>query len=290
MKRKSPQLLAALASSLLVLSAAAAEPCKAYVKFDGGYGMSSNAKLNADSTVLQDKSDANTKFFAGTTNGDTLLSKQSRGMIGSAGVGYAFNDAMRAEVSFNFAPKMKSETERFSIETRELGGSAKLAYDFNNNTAVTPFVFAEVGAMNIRPEIKVNPNMKATAANDIFALTEIAKWDAAYGENGTSKQYLSKPVSSSKQKSKTALVYKGGFGLSFKASDQVNVDLTYGVGSRASYVLMSNLGSGDVGKESDKMPIQAVDFKNSKGFNAIKEGKIKSQVDQSLTIGVRFTM
>jgi len=268
MRKKQIQLLAVVASSLMAFSASAAEPCKAYVKIDMGYGLSYNA--HASGTGVDGKGGAE------TTSIDNPLFKNQRGMIGSASVGYAFNDAMRSEVSLNFNPKMKSEMVNFAIETREIGGSAKILYDFNNTTSVTPFLFGGLGASSVKPTIKVANNGTAPAAGSIRVLTVLGADD----NNPTG------PASTSvDMKAKTVMTYQGGFGLAFKLSDMMNVDLTYGVGSKNAYVAMSNIGSGIIAQAEGSVTTPT--FTNRE---AVKEIKIKKQMDQSLSLGFRFTM
>jgi len=267
MRKKQIQLLAAAVSSLMAFSASAAEPCKAYIKLDMGYGLSYNA--HASGTGV-DSTDA-TK----TTSVDNPLFKNQRGMIGSASVGYAFNDAMRSEVSINFNPKMKSEMVNFAIETREIGGGAKILYDFNNTTSVTPFLFGGLGASNIKPKIKVANNGTPLEANATRVLKSL---DADNKPAGTN-------LDSIDMKAKTVMTYQGGFGLAFKLSDMMNVDLTYGIGSKNNYVVMTDVVSGTSvpgASAADPAVFTAVD--------TVKEMKIKKQMDQSLSLGFRFTM
>lgn len=259
MRKKQVQLITAVACSLAAFSASAAEPCKAYVKLDLGYGFTTNTRA-VGSVFNTDKS---------IQNVDQNLYKNGGGIATAAGIGYAFNDALRAEVLVDFKPKMKSYGDVFVVETRELGGSVRLAYDFNNNTPVTPFIFGQLGASNVKPKVKPYLSDASQAkAGDTQSVVQI---DDKGGITGTKSSSLD-------MKAKTVMTYQGGFGLSVKGSDIMNVDLTYGVGSKSGYNAVTNTAIVNTAGGTDTT------------LDSIQNLKFKKQIDQSLTLGFRFTM
>ena len=262
MRKKQVQLITAVACSLAAFSASAAEPCKAYVKLDLGYGFTTNTRAVGS---VWDTSKTPTAIL----NVDQNLYKNGGGIATAAGVGYAFNDALRAEVLVDFKPKMKSYGDVFVVETRELGGAVRLAYDFNNNTPVTPFIFGQLGASNVKPKVKpyISDASQVNAGDTQF----VAQIDDKGGITGTKSSSL-------EMKAKTVMTYQGGFGLSVKGSDIMNVDLTYGIGGKSSFDAITNTA-----------------FTNATGIGTtttekIKNLRFKKQMDQSLTLGFRFTM
>lgn len=260
MRKKQVQLITAVACSLAAFSASAAEPCKAYVKLDLGYGFTTNTRATGST-------------FKGTDvlNIDSPLYKNGGGLATAAGVGYAFNDALRAEVLLDFKPKMKSYGDVFVVETRELGGSVRLAYDFNNNTPVTPFVFGQLGATNVKPKVKpyLSVSNSDVKAGDTQSVAQI-------DENGAI--IATTKASSLEMKAKTVMTYQGGFGLSVKGSDIMNVDLTYGIGGKSGFNAVTNTAVVNTSGGQDK------------ALESIQNLKFKKQIDQSLTLGFRFTM
>lgn len=279
MKKTQIKFLAVVATSLIAASASAAEACKPYVKLDLGYGVSSATRLKGDI------------FVPGTpatkSSYESQLYKNQRGMIGAAGVGYAFNDAMRAEVSFDFRPKMKSHSNVFAVETRELGGSAKVAYDFNNTTPVTPFVFASMGASNVRPKLKpyASPGVLTSSEPGYLTFASI-KDNGEYVKDSNGNILTHQSVS---VKSKTVVTYGGGFGLSLKGSEGINIDLTYGIGGKGNYAVASNLATLRVASSSTPSAGNVTEA-SIKNQALIHQLKFKNQMEQSLTLGVRFTM
>lgn len=275
MKKTQIQLMVAVATSLIAFSASAAEPCKAYVKLDLGYAKTFGTRTSG------------AKFSSGqgaTTTSTAVafeslpLYKDPRGFIGAAGVGYAFNDAMRGEVVLDFRPNMKSSFDGIAVETRELGGSVRLLYDFNNNTPVTPFVFGSLGASNIKPKNKPDTSSAALAATtDTRTLVTV--------NDTTGAVTSTTALTSVSQKAKTVMTYQGGFGLSFKGSDIMNVDLTYGIGSKGTFVAIKDVGYEDSAKaDGGSAPETST---NTTSYQSVS---YKKQLDQSLTIGFRFTM
>jgi len=258
MRKKQVQLITAVACSLAAFSASAAEPCKAYVKLDLGYGFTTNTRA-VGSIFNPDKS---------IQNVDQNLYKNGGGIATAAGVGYAFNDALRAEVLVDFKPKMKSYGDVFVVETRELGGSVRLAYDFNNNTPVTPFIFGQLGASNVKPKVK--PYISDVSQVNAGDTQSVAQID--------DKGAFTTKSSSLEMKAKTVMTYQGGFGLSVKGSDIMNVDLTYGIGSKSGYNAVTNTAVVNTSGTTDT------------ALESIQNLKFKKQIDQSLTLGFRFTM
>lgn len=259
------------ASTLITTASFAAEPCKAYVRLDLGYGLAGGTKAhgpafhdNVDGALVEYQYDAG-------------LDRDQHGMIGDLAVGYAFNDAMRAEVSFDFKPKMIAKAYSFKVETEEYGGTARVLYDFNNNTSVTPFVFGGLGAVNIKPKIK--PHV-AQMFGDL-GTAYIGK----INDDGTTVKDADGNIptySSIKMSSKTVMTYQAGFGLAFKATDDISIDLTYGLGGKTDYKVLNNVAT--LIGEKDK-PVKEEEVQDR-----FKEIKFKNQLDQSLTLGVRFTL
>ena len=260
------------ASALLATASFAAEPCKAYVRLDLGYGMASGTRAYGPAFNNNNGAIASYQYDAG-------LDKDQRGMVGDVAVGYAFNDAMRGEVSFDFKPQMTAHSYTFGVQTQELGGSAKVLYDFNNNTPVTPFLFGGLGATNIKSKLKPY-NATMFKSNGQPYLGQI-------NSDGSIKQDANGNVftySSLNMPSKTVMTYQAGFGLAFKASEQVSLDLTYGLGGKTNYQVLVNTATLSVPAG------QAVTEANASDEARFKQIKFKNQMDQSLTLGVRFTM
>jgi opacity protein-like surface antigen len=200
-----------------------------------------------------------------------------RGMIGDVAVGYTFNDTMRAEISFDFKPKMQTKMNHFIVQTEQYGGSAKALYDFNNNTSVTPFVFGGLGALNIKP--KIYPYLiKDVAYLGKPYLAQInADGELIKGSDGTVSTYGSLTMPS-----KTVMTYQAGFGLAFKASDDISIDCTYGLGGKTNYQVLVNTAA---------LVVQTDEAINDDILSEkLKQIKIKNPMDQSLTVGIRFTM
>jgi len=265
MKKQTVKLMVAVASSLMAFSASAAEPCKAYVKMDLGYAKTLNTRSSGVAFIPDDKGAPVAQSFY-----NKPLYKDPRGLALLAGAGYAFNDAMRAEMLLGFKPKMKSSDSGLEVDTRELGADARVLYDFNNNTPVTPFIFGSLGVSSIKPKVK--PDLKS------LPLTDGATKRVVYVIDDQGKEVGNDAVSLS-QKSKTVMTYGVGGGLSFKTSDVMNIDFTYGMAKKGNFNAMKNVGV------ADKDDASAV--KNSGGNQS---AKFKKQVDQSVTIGLRFTM
>jgi len=272
MKKTQIQLMVAVAASLMAFSASAAEPCKAYVKLDLGYAKTYGIRTSGSTWSTPTSGSAN----VATAFDSQSLYKDPRGFIGAAAVGYAFNDAMRGEVALDFKPSMKSSSQGVEIDTRELGGSVRLLYDFNNNTPVTPFIFGSLGASNIKPKNKPDNDSALLAIGSTRSLATI---------NDTTGVITSTTsLDSVSQKAKTVMTYQGGFGLSFKGSDIMNVDLTYGVGSKGNFVAVKDIAVIDTTAAVGSVPgVPTTE-------TAIQSLTFKKQFDQSLTIGFRFTM
>jgi opacity protein-like surface antigen len=260
-------------SSLIATSSFAATPCKAYIKLDLGYGMTSGTKAYGPSAYKNE--------FATIVPYQTSFAPymDERGMIGDVAVGYAFNDAMRGEISFDFKPKMQTKMPNFILQTQEYGGSAKALYDFNNNTSVTPFVFGGLGALNIKPKIYPYISMDESYLGKPYLAKIDADSKLIAGSDGTTVS----TYGSLTMPSKTVMTYQAGFGLAFKASDAVSIDCTYGLGGKTNYQVLVNTATLAVpaGDTIDN------DVEYSERFKQIK---IKNQMDQSLTLGIRFTM
>jgi opacity protein-like surface antigen len=268
-------------------SAFAAEACKAYVRADVGYNILGNSKVDAE-TFQSDSSASAVQNFR------LPLTKASKGLIGAVGAGYAFNDAMRGEATFDFKPKIKSSFHSFEMETRILGGSAKVLYDFNNSTSVTPFLFASLGGASVKNKLsaKCDSAIGCTmTANDVIGLINVDSIGNPI-VNGKSDSSGDLPGSSSllakiDMKAKTIVTYGAGFGLSFKASDNVNIDFTYGLNSGGSYSIVKNAASYMIDGGATSSGTATLDTGTSM---SIKDAKLKRYFDQSLTAGVRVTL
>ncbi len=263
--------------SLASLSAHAAEGCKAYVRLDLGYSMASGTKVSGPGFLVTDSSIPPSIL---PMSHNFSLDRNPRGIIGDLAVGYYFNDAMRGEISFDFKPKIIAQSLTFESETQEYGGSARVLYDFNNNTSVTPFVFGGLGAMNIKP--KINPfviKMFKEPYTQAY-LTHIND-DGSLKTNATNQVIT---YSSLKMPSKIVMTYQAGFGLAFKASEEVSIDLTYSLGGKTDYQVLVNTGSA--------IAPAGTAFTESQITNEdrFKQLKFKNQMNQSLTIGLRFTI
>ncbi len=280
--------IASALSLSFITSVSAAEPCKAYVRADVGYNILGDSKLDIVSFDSIMANNPSTQSFR------LPLTKTGRGLTGAVGAGYAFNDAMRGEVTFDFKPKIKSSFHNIEMETRSLGGSAKVLYDFNNSTSVTPFIFADLGGASVKAKIKPKCDSAIGCKMDANSVIGLVAVDGngnmlVNGQTGsggvipTSNDLVAKV----NMKAKTIVTYGAGFGLSFKASDNVNVDLTYGVNSGGAYNVISNLGvlkistptaSGGTGQIDEVASI------------LVKNAKLKRYFDQSLTAGLRVTL
>jgi len=264
-------------SSLVATYSFAAEPCKAYVRLDLGYGLSSGTK--AYGTQFEDNNGTLVK-----SESYSSLDQDERGMIGDLAVGYAFNDAMRAEVSFDFKPKMLAYGQTYKVETQQLGGSARLLYDFNNNTPVTPFVFGGLGAIDIKPTIK--PFITSDLSGD--GKPYITKILDTPGQEGQLEKDDSNKIatySALNMPSKTVMTYQAGFGLAFKASEQVAIDFIYGLGGKTNYQVLVNTGTFAIKEDQEITEANA-----GASVERFKQLQFKNQLDQSFTLGVRFTM
>lgn len=284
MNMRKLQFLAAITGSLISISASAAEPCKSYIKFDLGYGIGSAGR--AYSTVIS---------ATGATPTTNVIAsgfdKTKGSMMGAAGFGYAFNDAMRAEMEIKFAPKMRVYGPAFATESKEVGGTAKVLYDFNNPSTVTPFMFGGLGFTNSKTTLKpyVSPVLGWTASQLVLAGLDST---GAYVNDGTNVT----TYGSLKMPSKTFMTYQAGFGLALKAAEAVHIDLTYGLSGRAHHHSVENAAVLNVDKTKIDLSTaslsiadstDAAKVPNSMSFQSVK---VKQQLDQSLTVGVRFTL
>jgi outer membrane autotransporter protein len=251
--------------STISFSAFAAEPCKPYVSVNAGYSWGFNGKSTYTSY----------NNFAGSSSPTFTrsLGKQPKGMTASFIAGYAFNDAMRTEVGFDWNPKMKSTLNFFNVETQELGGHATVAYDFNNNTAVTPFLFGSLGFVSAEATIKASNRADSSTLNTGFPSSATFLLQAAPAGVVAAADIVSK-----KSGRKTLMTYKVGMGLAMKAGQGVDLEVKYGLG----------------GKTQDWTPItdlavSGVAATAAGGTYVAKSLTVKQMMDHSLTAGVRFT-
>jgi len=250
--------------STVSFSAFAAEPCKPYVSVNAGYSWGFNGKSTYTSY---------NNFTSTSPTYTRALGKQPKGMTASFIAGYAFNDAMRAEVGFDWNPKLKSTVNIFNLETQELGGHATVAYDFNNNTAVTPFLFGSLGFVSAEATIKASNRADSSTLNTGFAAGDTFVLQSAPAGTAAVADIVSK-----KSGRKTLMTYKVGMGLAMKAGQGVDLEVRYGLG----------------GKTQDWTPITDLAVSNASGTaatgtNIAKTVTIKQMMDHSLTAGVRFT-
>lgn len=259
-------------SSLIAASSFAATPCKAYVRLDLGYGMTSGTKA----------------YGPGFDNaGSTLTPYQTsfapymdeRGMIGGVAVGYAFNDTMRGEISFDFKPKMQTKMSHFIVKTEQYGGSAKGLYDFNNNTSITPFVFGGLGALNIKPKIYPYLSKEELYRGDPY-IAKINDDGSLIVDTSTGNAIT---YGSLTMPSKTVMTYQAGFGLAFKASEEISIDCTYGLGGKTNYQVLVNTATVVV-------PTGTPVNEAARNTDRLRQIKIKNQMDQSMTVGIRLTL
>jgi len=253
--------------STISLSAFAVEPCKPYMSINAGYSWGFNGK--SDFMMY----DTPTGYFSTTQVYSFNLDKNPKGLITSVNFGYGFNDAMRAEVGLDWNPKMKSTIILFDVETKEIGGHGTVAYDFNNNTPVTPFLFGSLGFSSIKHTIKATSNKSSDwlsayyHSGDTYSL-----YDAPAGTAAAS------PSTSLSTSSKTLMTYKVGMGLSMKAGQGVDLEVRYGLGGKADFTPIT-----------DKSLKATPKFTTGVTNVVVKSMKVKKAMDHSLTAGVRFT-
>jgi len=255
--------------STVSLSAFGADACKAYMSVNAGYSWGFNGKSTYTSY---------SNFPSASPTVTRSLGKQPQGMTTSFIAGYAFNDAMRGEVGFDWNPKMKSTVNIFNLETKELGGHATVAYDFNNNTSVTPFVFGSLGFVSAQATIKPsNRNDSATLNTGYAAGTNFYMYDSTNGQlAGTETKLASK-----KSASKTIMTTTVGTGMDIEVSKGVNVEVRYGIGF----------------KTQDWTPITNLMLDTAATTAAVatattlsaKSVTLKQLMNHSLTAGVRIT-
>jgi len=265
---KKLNLIVVALSSLIATASFAATPCKSYIRLDLGYGISGGA------TAYGNQIDNN-----GVRSTSFSPHMDERGMIGDIALGYGFSDTMRGEISFDFKPKMKMKYNYFAVENEEYGGSAKVFYDFNNNTSITPFVFGGLGALSIKPKISpyVNPDNAYLGTPYLSQIDSSGAFIVDGDNNIITYSSLTMP-------SQTVMTYQAGFGLAFKTTEDISLDLTYGLGGKTNYKFLNNIANFAATGE------QPLTEDGIVGSEKLLQMKLKNQLDQSLNLGVRFTM
>jgi len=255
-------------SSLIATASFAATPCKSYVRLDLGYGISGGA--TAYGNQIDNNSVRSTSFSP---------HMDERGMIGDIALGYGFSDTMRGEISFDFKPKMKMKYHYFAVENEEYGGSAKVFYDFNNNTSITPFVFGGLGALSIKPKISPYINLDNSYLGTAYLAQINSSGEFIVDGNNNIITY-----SSLTMPSQTVMTYQAGFGLAFKTTEDISLDLTYGLGGKTNYKFLNNI-AGIAAMGEPPLTEDGIE-----GSEKLLQMKLKNQLDQSFNLGVRFTM
>jgi opacity protein-like surface antigen len=292
-----------LFSTLITIPCFSASDSKLYLRLDLGYGLSSGTKESGPALsqsytcthIIDDpehtchlkiKEEIPYQYNNGLNN-------SQHGTVGSFAMGYKFNNEIRGEISLDFKGKMTAKAYNFKVETTEHGGSAKLLYDFNNNGSVTPFIFGGFGATTIKPKIK--PYSAVNFSNNLsnvpgtpyltnnksgYAYIALINNDNSLVKNATGR---TKTFSSIQIPSKTVITYQAGFGLALKATEDISLDLTYGIRGRGDYKVLNNVAA---------LFIPKGDNSNSSDVprDKLKEIKFKNQIDQSLTLGIRFSI
>jgi hypothetical protein len=255
--------------STVSLSAFAVEPCKPYMSINGGYVWGFNTKSNYTTYAAN--------FTFNGPNYVSTLDKQARGMNASFIAGYGFNDAMRAEVGFDWAPKMKSTVNFYNLEVNEMGGHGTIAYDFNNNTAVTPFLFGSLGFVSSKAKITVS----TVADSPMIAQAPTGTYYLYDSTDGTLAA-AAIAIESKKTDRKTLMTYKVGMGLAMKAGQGVDLEVRYGLGGKPQeWTAIENLTL-DTANPTAAAVGTALPY-------SVKTAILKHMMEHSLTAGVRFT-
>jgi len=181
-----------------------------------GYGISTGGSIVGTKTTQA------TPHVESTV--DRGFYKNGKGINTELEAGYNFAD-FRAGVVVNYAPKMKRKADLAQLENRELGGSLRVAYDFETNCELKPFVFGDVGAVRVKAKIKPYQSPEQTASEEVFGTVGA---DATVAPTNQ--------VTSIDSKAKTVFKYGAGFGLGYEV-ERCRIDLTYGIGRKAQYAL-----------------------------------------------------
>jgi len=251
------------------LSAFAAEPCKYYLSVDLGWPTVLNGQYDYDSYATNFGQSDSSKLTKAT------LERQSRGLAPSISLGYGFNEYLRGEIGLDMAPKLKSTAFTYNLETREVGGRIGLAYDFNNSSPVTPFVFGSIGFVTAKAKIKPSNRADSTVLQAFFpsAKTQF------YIQKAPSGTATGADAGDQNSESKTLGTFKLGVGFSIKASDMVAVELKYGLGARTNeWTPVKDLAISDV----------AATAQTNKDF-VTKTLTLRRTMDHTASVGLRIT-
>lgn len=255
--------------STVSLSAFAVEPCKPYMSVNAGYAWGFNGKSTYESYAA---------FTSTAKNYTSNFNKQSQGIITNINLGYGFNDAMRAEVGLDWNPKMRSTVNIFDLEVKEIGGHGTVAYDFNNNTAVTPFLYGSLGFVSAEATIKAsNRNNSSVLNTDYASGTNFYMYEDADGALTTA----STSIPFKKSGTKTLMTYKVGMGLAMKAGQGIDLEVRYGLGGKTQeWTPITNLTL-----HTATPPAGAVAATTLSAKSVV----LKNMMEHSVTAGVRFT-
>jgi len=256
--------------STVSLSAFAVEPCKPYMSVNAGYAWGFNGK-STYTTYGANFIKNSTKIYT------TSFDKQPQGIITNINLGYGFNDAMRAEIGLDWNPKMKSTVNVFNLEVKEIGSHGTVAYDFNNNTAVTPFLFGSLGFVSAEATIKPSTNAESSMLSANAGIPPYYLYNTTDGNTTAA----SVSITSKKSATKTLMTYKVGMGLAMKAGQDIDLEVRYGLGGKTQSwtpitdLMVSTTAQGTAVTTADELSARSVVLKN--------------MMEHSVTAGVRFT-
>lgn len=263
MRKTNLKLLSAAAALAAVMPFAASAEQKQgfYLGAGVGYGISTGGSL------IGTTKDQNAAAEVAPSTVDRGFYKNGEGMNTEVEAGYNFAD-FRAGVVVNYAPKMKRKADLAQLENRELGGSLRVAYDFETNCELKPFVFGDVGAVRVKAKIKPYQSPEQKASDEVFGTVGA---DATVAPTNQ--------VTSIDSKAKTVFKYGAGFGLGYEV-ERCRIDLTYGIGRKAQYAL-------------DQIPVAQNTSAAGAAANWVGQNinvKVKNAIDHSLSLGLKFQM
>jgi len=246
------------------LSAFALETSKSYMSVNAGYSWGFNGKSVYTSY---------NNFTSNSPTSTRAFTKQPEGMVTNINFGYGFNEAMRAEVGLDWNPKIKSTVSIFNLEVKEIGGHGTVAYDFNNNSPFTPFLYGSLGFVSAEATIKASNAQDSTVLKENYPAGT-----SFYLQNAPGGTVNTTTIPFKKSDAKTLMTYKVGVGLSMKAGEGIDLEVRYGLG----------------GKTQEWTPIQDLAVSATSGAAAtgtyvLKTLTVKSIMEHSLTAGLRFT-
>ncbi len=248
MNKKLLSLLTFASISLsLTNSASAVEPNKLYFKAFGGYSIGSKPKTSANGSegVVQD----NMKNFSGA--------------VGGAGLGYNLSDAFRTDLTVDFnklSSSLKDDKEALKMKKDSITALLNLYFDFNNDSAFTPYVTGGIGMQNLKATI----SPKLAEGVKLYSLDKDGKPNIAGGEL--------KEITSKRQNKFT---FQVGAGVAYKAAENMYIDLSYRL-SRSDSVKLDNY--------ANVIPVAGA----SPETKIFKDNSIKAALQHAILLGIRF--